>query len=177
MSFLTLVMGSPQLLSKIEASKNQDWLGGLAYVLVAKLMRKYKPDNTLAVAEQTKKLMSLKLKKNKDPETLGDAIAVLETGYGCTILESQKVAAIVNAAGGQYVDSIQHTKNKFPASDKVDFDPSNNGDSSLMKEKVTNNSAMSFLTLAMDLPQLLSKIEASKSQDWPGGLAYVLVQS
>ena len=119
MSFLTHAMDSPQLLLKIEASKSQDWPGGLAYVLVAKLMRKYKPDDTLAVAEQTKKLMSLKLKKNEDPETLGDAIAVLETGYGCTILESQKVAAIVNAAGGQYADSIQQTKNKFEAKGEV----------------------------------------------------------
>ena len=70
---------------------------------------------------------------------------------------------------------FENFKNKLPASDKVDLDPSNNGDKLLMKAKVTNNLAMSFLTLAMDSPQLLSKIEASKSQDWPGGLAYVLV--
>ena len=95
-------MDSPEMLSKIEALKRKDWTGVLVYALVAKLMKKYKPDNTLAVAEQTKNLMSLMLKKNKDPETLGDVIAVLETGYGCRILKSQKVAAVVNAAGGQY---------------------------------------------------------------------------
>ena len=78
---------TPQLLSKIEASKSKDWPGGLAYAFVAKLMKKYKLDDTLAVAEQTTKLMSLKLKKNEDPETLGDAIVVLEMG---TVTQSSR---------------------------------------------------------------------------------------
>ena len=50
-------------------------------------MKKYKLDDTLAVAEQTTKLMSLKLKKNEDPEMLGDAIVVLEMG---TVTQSSR---------------------------------------------------------------------------------------
>ena len=79
MRFLTFAMDSPQLLSKIKAPKSKDWPGGLVYALVAKLMKKYKPDDTLTVAEHTKKLMSLRQKRKEDPETLGDVFVVLET--------------------------------------------------------------------------------------------------
>ena len=47
---------------------------------------------------------------------------------------------------------IENFKNKLPASDKVDLDPSNDAEKLLMKAEVTNNLAMSFLTLVMDLP-------------------------
>ena len=123
MSYLTLAMDSPQLLAKIEASKSNDWPGGLAHVLWAKLVKKYKPKDTIAVAEQMKKLMELKLMKGQDPETLGDKIAELETSYGSSLAEEQKVAAIVNAAGADYADVIQQeTKTLTANGDAVTAD-------------------------------------------------------
>ena len=96
-SLFTLAMDSPMLLSKIASAKSASWPGGLAHVLIAKLNKKYKPNDTIASAEQTKKLMKLKLKTNQDPEELGDKIAMLEVTYGTCITEKEKIVAVVNA--------------------------------------------------------------------------------
>jgi hypothetical protein len=119
-SYLTLAMGSPGLLAKLEASKNDEWPSGLACDFWAKLEKKYKPSDTIAVAEQSSKLMKLKLKKDEDPEDLGDKIAALESEYASTIDEKQKIAAVVNASGQHYSDVIrQETKNLEAASEDV----------------------------------------------------------
>ena len=107
MSFLTLAMDSNQLLTKVEAAKTVKWPDGIACVLVKKLTDKYKPKDNLAIAEQHKKLMTLHLRKEQDPEELGDKIAALETTYGYPLDEKFKVAAIVNAAGKDYGDVIR----------------------------------------------------------------------
>ena len=107
MSFLALAMNSNQLLAKVEAAKSAEWPDGAACVLMAKLVAKYKPNDNLALAEQQKKLMSLKLNKNQDPEELGDKIAALESAYGTPIVEKHKVAAIVIAAGKDYGNVIR----------------------------------------------------------------------
>ena len=64
MSYLILTMESPKLLKVIQASKNADWPGGLACDLVAKLMKKYRLDNVMSLAEMTTKLSKLKMGKN-----------------------------------------------------------------------------------------------------------------
>ena len=70
--------------------------------LVESLIKKYMPSDVIAVAEQATKLISLKLKRTKDPEDLGDSIVTLETEYGSSIDEKQKIAAIVKINGLYY---------------------------------------------------------------------------
>ena len=106
-SYLCLAMNSPKLLPKIQSAKTADWPGAKAHVIVSKLIKKYKPDDTIATAEQMKKLMALKLKKSQDPEELGDEMAVLESNYGSILAEKEKIAAVVNAAGAQYATVIR----------------------------------------------------------------------
>jgi len=74
-NFLTCCFDKPRLLAKIEASKSDDWPTGLACVVWESLEKQYKPKDTIAVAEQLTKLMGLKLKKNQDPDELGDEMA------------------------------------------------------------------------------------------------------
>jgi len=112
MSYLTFAMSTPQLLAKIEASKSTAWPGGLAYELWAKLEKKYKPKDTLAVAEAMQKLMALKLDQSQDPESLGDEIAKIENAFRVPIDEQQKIAAVVNAGGEKYSDVIIMATNK-----------------------------------------------------------------
>ena len=108
MSLLTMTMDAPRLIRKVESAKCADWPGGKAWKLVESLIKKYKPSDVIAVAEQATKLMSLKLKRTEDPEDLGDSIAALETEYGSPIDEKQKIAAIVKTAGHYYRDAIQN---------------------------------------------------------------------
>ena len=108
MSLLTMTMDAPRLIRKVESAKCPNWPGGKAWKLVEGLIKKYKPSDVIAVAEQATKLMSLKLKRTEDPEDLGDSIAALETEYGSSIDEKQKIAAIVKTAGQYYSDVIQN---------------------------------------------------------------------
>ena len=108
MSLLTMTMDAPRLIRKVESAKCANWPGGKAWKLVESLIKKYKPSDVIAVAEQATKLMSLKLKRTEDPEDLGDSIAALETEYGSSIDEKQKIAAIVKIAGQYYSDVIQN---------------------------------------------------------------------
>ena len=56
-----LAMESPKLLKMIEASKSSDWPGGLACDLIAKLNKKYRLDDVMALVDMTTKLSKLKL--------------------------------------------------------------------------------------------------------------------
>ena len=105
-SYLTLSMELLKLLKMIQASKSADWPGGLAYDLVAKLMKKYRPDGVMALAKVTTKLSKLKMGKNDDPEDLEDDIAAMENEYHCQIDEKTRKAFVVKAAGKYYADVI-----------------------------------------------------------------------
>lgn len=62
-------------------------------------------------------------------------------------------------------------KLKLPASDDEVTT-----DAEKVAAKQKNALAMSYLTLAMDSKQLLGKVEAVKSEDWPDGLACDLIK-
>ena len=61
-------------------------------------------------------------------------------------------------------------KNELPTSESEQLDLSDESDEKKQEAKVTNNLAMSFLILSAETPQLMSKINAMKSKEWPNGL-------
>jgi hypothetical protein len=95
------------MLMMVESSKSQDWPDGLAYILWEKFLRKFKPSDQIAAAEQTVKLYVLKLGKDVDPAVLEEKIATLEAGYGIPISKEMKISAIMKAAGKYYSDTIR----------------------------------------------------------------------
>ena len=106
MSYLTLAIESPELLKMIQASKSVDWPDELACDLIAKLMKKYRPDNMTALVEMTMKPSKLKMGKNDDPGDLKDDIASRENEYRCKIDEKTRKEFLVKAAGKYYADII-----------------------------------------------------------------------
>jgi hypothetical protein len=90
-----------------ESVKSKDWLDKLAYVLWEKLLRKFKPFDQVANAEQTTKLLNLKLKKGRDPSKLELKIALIEAMYGIPLSNEMKIAAVMKAAGYECSDTIQ----------------------------------------------------------------------
>ncbi len=63
------------ILMMVESVKSKEWPNGLVYVLWEKLIKKSKPSDQVAKADQTAKLLSLKLKKGEDPSELELRIA------------------------------------------------------------------------------------------------------
>ncbi len=108
MNLLTVMMAENDLtLMIVESVKNKEWPHGLAYALWEKLIKKFKPSDQVAKAEQTAKLISLKLKKGEDPSQLELRIALLELKYGIPLNKEMKIAAVMKAAGNEYSDTIQ----------------------------------------------------------------------
>jgi len=108
MNLLTVMMAENDLmLMMVESAKSKDWPDGLAYVLWDKLLKKFKPFDQVAKAEQTAKLLNLKLKKGEDPSELELKIASIEAMYGIPLSDERKIAAVMKAAGYDYSDTIQ----------------------------------------------------------------------
>ena len=108
MNIMTVMLSESDLmLMMVESSKSKDWPDGLACVLWEKLLRKFKPSDQIAAAEQTVKLYALTLGKDVDPTVLEEKIASLEAGYGIPISEEMKISAIMKAAGKYYSDTIR----------------------------------------------------------------------
>ena len=68
--YFKLSLDSPKLVKRIEASKSPEWPGELACDIKNRLMKEYRPDDVMALAEMTTKLSKLKLAKEQDPEEL-----------------------------------------------------------------------------------------------------------
>ena len=69
-------------------------------------MKKCKPFNQVAKAEQTVKLLNLKLKKGGDPSELELKIALIEAMYRILLSDKMKIAAVMKAAGYNYLDTV-----------------------------------------------------------------------
>ncbi len=108
MNLLTVMMVENDLmLMMVESVKSKEWPNGLAYVLWEKLIKKFKPSDQVAKAEQTVKLLSLKLKKGEDLSELELRFALLELKYGIPMNKEMKIAAVMKATGKEYSDTIQ----------------------------------------------------------------------
>ncbi len=108
MNLLTVMMEENDLmLMMVDSAKSKEWPNGLAYVLWEKLLKKFKPSDEVAKAEQTVKLLSLKLKKVGDPSELELKIASIEVTYGIPLSNEMKIAAVMKAAGHEYSDTIR----------------------------------------------------------------------
>ena len=105
MSYFAMALASDELLCMIEEVKTTDWPGGLACELWKELQDEFKPNDTIAKAEQLKKLMELKLSKGEDPKKFGGRMAMIQNMYGCTLDESHKIAVVVRTSGKNYASA------------------------------------------------------------------------
>ena len=72
---------------------------------------------------------------------------------------------------------LESFENELPTSESETLNPSDEGEKKKLEAKVKNNLAMSYLVIASDSAQLQSKIDATKSSQWPSGLAYKFMKS
>ncbi len=65
---------------------------------------------------------------------------------------------------------------KLPANESNVLDLTNNVQKEQIKAKEMNAKAMSLLTMTMDTPRLIRKVNSAKCFNWPGGKAWKLVE-
>ncbi len=96
-----------------EAMEDPDWPGGLAYIVVQKLLEVYQPKDKLNTVELYDKLLKVKMKKKEDPKILFEQIAKIQNWYnsGSTkkVDKDQLIAVVMKAAPKEYA-SILNTE-------------------------------------------------------------------
>ena len=74
------------------------------------LNEKYRPKDMTSRIIQKQELMALTLKGSKDPDKFERNILCLKIEYKHKLLEEDKVAALVGAAGPEYANTIFNKK-------------------------------------------------------------------
>jgi hypothetical protein len=64
-----------------EGMVNNDWPGGLAYLVVKAIKRKHMPDDTVSKVELRRQLNGISMKKGEDPAVLGTQIASIKVRF------------------------------------------------------------------------------------------------
>jgi len=89
----------------IYKSMTSEWPSGLAHLVVASLMKKYRPQDTITRVELRQMLNRVSMKKNQDPATLFEQLSSIENQYnapGKKIDEGDLIAVILDAAPAEY---------------------------------------------------------------------------
>ena len=71
---------------------NNDWPTGLAWDVMQRLRRKFKPDDTISVVEINSRLSKLKIKASDHPDLLFDKLAEINIAYGYQLDESRQIS-------------------------------------------------------------------------------------
>jgi hypothetical protein len=84
-----------------EGMVNSDWPGGLAYLVVKAIKRKYMPDDTVSKVELRRQLNGISMKKGEDPAVLGTQMASIKVKFntpGQAIDETEFIAVVIAQA-------------------------------------------------------------------------------
>ena len=91
MALLTMTLATPTCRVIIHSSKmaNNDWPTGLAYDVMERLKKKFKPDDTISVVKLNSRLSKLKIKASDHPDLLFDKLVETNIAYGYQLDESR----------------------------------------------------------------------------------------
>ena len=94
----------------------RDWPSGKLWMLKEFLLKKYRPKDRIAIAEQKGKLMTLKLGKGEDPALYEEAVIELEVSYDTEFTEEDKISTALIALGPEHgktmYNAIQQIEDK-----------------------------------------------------------------
>ena len=81
MAYLLNSFKNDRLTNMALSTMTDEWPGGLAYEVVAKLKRTYQPKDTMSEVEMQRALMKVSMKKNDDPSVLFQQISSISLSY------------------------------------------------------------------------------------------------
>jgi hypothetical protein len=84
-----------------EGMINNEWPGGLAYLVVKAIKRKHMPDDTFLKVELRRQLNGISVQKGGDPAVLGTQIASIKVRFntpGHAIDETEFIAVVIAQA-------------------------------------------------------------------------------
>jgi len=105
MANLSMAFTSEGTMGLVYKAMNPEWPGGLAYLVMEALNKKYRPQDTITRVELRQKLNKVAMKKNQDPATLFEQVSSIENqcnAPGVKIDEGDLIAVILDAAPEEY---------------------------------------------------------------------------
>ena len=72
---------SNKIINVIESSKTAKYQSGVAYLIWAELESRFATDDEIAEMDMEDELTKLKIKKNKNPKDIADAIVAIQIKY------------------------------------------------------------------------------------------------
>jgi hypothetical protein len=98
-----LAFKSSRLRAMINKAKTDEWPGGEAWIINAALLKKYRPDDIIAAAEDRRRLNDVSMKKYDDPAILFEKLAEIEVAYaGKKITEQYCIGVVFATAAEKY---------------------------------------------------------------------------
>ena len=121
MALLTMTLVTPTCRVIIHSSKmgNNDWPTGLAYDVMERLKKKFKPDDTISAVELNSRLSKLKIKASDHPDLLFDKLAEINIAYGYQLDESRQISEIMAKSPKMYTDTLLTEKRVVEMSKEI----------------------------------------------------------
>ena len=109
---------SEEILVLLNSTVSDDWPWGRVDLAMALLDEMFRPTDTMAKAQQKKKLGELTMKDSEDPHGFGLKIASLELEFNNTLSDEDKMATLICVSGSRYATTICGKKNaRWPKMD------------------------------------------------------------
>jgi hypothetical protein len=107
-AYYTLELKSARLRALINKAKTEEWPGGEAWKYNASLVKKYRPDGIIAVAEARRRLNKVSMKKYDDPAILFEQLVEIEVAYAGTTIKitEQDCIGVVFATAAEKYHSV-----------------------------------------------------------------------
>jgi hypothetical protein len=102
----TMSFTTEDLLNKIESTKTEEWLEGLAHLVKKELVRDHHPKDTISRVEMRMEIGKITMGDNEDPAKLNKRIRALQNRYPKNIDADDLVATILTQAPKKYTTAL-----------------------------------------------------------------------
>ena len=99
MSCITMAFVNDGIMGLVSKSVTREWHGGLSYLVVQGLMKKYQPTAIISKVEMRQQLNRIKMRKGTDPALLFEQFSSIEEQYLAPwdkIDEADLIAIVLN---------------------------------------------------------------------------------
>ena len=86
----------------VQDGMTKEWPNGAAWLILKRLVKRYKPNDLMTEVELNRKLSELKMRNNENPGNLFTQIAAIRTWYSKDITEKKILPALIMALPQQY---------------------------------------------------------------------------
>ena len=104
---LTVAFDTVALMQKINSAKTDEYKGGLAYLIVQSLMKKYRPMDRISKLDALVELDEIEMDSDEEPDEMFNKIATVKQQYqGSGMDEANYMNHVIQVAPDIYTDNI-----------------------------------------------------------------------